>query len=190
MIAISTRQRLPRMALIGFSFLALLTAVYFLQASPSDAAGSANPVIYDDSLHWSNWSWNTKINPDATSPVLFGSESLAVTYKKAWAGLSFHKSNFDTSPYTHLQFALRPAGASLPRVWVALHDTDDKPIKWVKLSAYATANPNGWYRIFIPLADLGGRGKISRVTLQDGSGSAQPTFHLDNIEFISPGPRR
>jgi hypothetical protein len=63
---------------------------------PPPPMASSGTFIYDDSLRWSNWSWQTGVNPNVTSPVHAGSKSMSVTYNAAWAGLSFHNSGFNT----------------------------------------------------------------------------------------------
>ena len=178
------RPELPRLALIGFSFLALIIATYFLQGIPSAGATPTNHVIYDDALHWDNWSWNTTAS-SVTSPKFAGSHSLSVKYNAAWAGLSLHNSGFNTAGFTHLKFAILPSGSTLPNIDVALYNTADVPIKYVKLSAYATAAGGGWYTVSIPLADLGGANTtITRVELEEGAGAAQPIFHIDDLKFV------
>jgi hypothetical protein len=161
-----------------------------VNAGPQPPPG-AEHVVYGDSLLWDDWSWSTTVNTGATpSPVFAGTNSMAVTYNSAWAGLSLHTSSFDTSPFSHLEFAILPAGSTLPNVDVSLYGTTGGPIKSVKLSAYASAVGNGWYTVSIPLADLGGSNTtITRVQLQEGSGTAgvKPTFHVDELKFVDGG---
>jgi len=152
--------------------------------SGNAASPTLDHFLYGDKLYWDNWSWRTSVNPDATSPIFAGAESMAVTYTSGWAGLSLHTAALDTAPYSQLKFALHPNGESLPNIQVSLYDTADQAIKQVTLSAYASAAANGWYSISIPLADLGAdKTTITRVQLQEASGKAQPTFHLDDLRF-------
>jgi hypothetical protein len=153
--------------------------------SPSPDGPAASPVVYDDILRWSNWSWGMSVNPNATSPVHGGSRSMAVTYNEGWAGLSFHAGSFDTSPYTHLQFALHPNGRPLPRLHVALSNSGDDIIQEALVSSYASAADNGWHLVRVPLSALGAIDRtISRMHIQEQTGSPQPTIYLDDIRFI------
>lgn len=90
-----------------------VTPVSNLACSASSTGPRAAYYVYDDSLHWDNWSWRTTLNPNVTSPVFSGARSLGVTFNSAWAGMSFHNSGFDTTPFTHLHFAIHPGGQPL-----------------------------------------------------------------------------
>ncbi|MCB0130140.1 MAG: hypothetical protein KDD78_04805, partial [Caldilineaceae bacterium] len=45
-----------------------------------------------------------------------------------------------------------------------------------------------WTQVTIPLADFGGINQIARLTIQDRTGAAQPTYYLDNLELTTPAP--
>ena len=170
---------------------ALLTAASLAGWSrpPSSATAAPDPIVYDDDLHWDNWSWGTTVNARLASPVYLGAKSMSVTYSRAWAGLSLHTAGFATSGYGQLHFALRPNGTALPAVQVSLYDATGKLIRPVSLAAYAKADPSGWYVVDIPLTDLGAANMtITRVQLQEGSGTAQPTYYVDDMRFIADAP--
>ncbi|MBI4202207.1 MAG: hypothetical protein HY532_03720 [Chloroflexi bacterium] len=152
---------------------------------PASASTDLN-VVYDDSLAWENWSWNTSVNFWATSPVYSGSRSAAITYNAAWAGFLVHTSSFSTSPYSALEFAIRPNSKGLSAINVSLYNTSNKPIRVVNLKDYATPAANGWYLVSIPLSALGASNTtITGVQLQDNTGAAQPTYHLDQLQFVT-----
>jgi hypothetical protein len=59
-------------------------------------------------------------------------------------------------------------------------------IKKVNPQNYATSVGNGWYLVSIPLSALeAANTTVNRLTIQDNTGSAQPTFHVDEVKFIA-----
>jgi hypothetical protein len=156
-----------------------------------DGVWDGNPgwfeVIFDDELQWADWSWDTSVNPDASSPVFAGAKSMAVTYNQAWAGLSLHHHGFNTTAYTHLKFVINPSSSNpVPAIDASLYDSTDKLIKRVRIGPYSTTSSKaGWYQVSIPLADLDGSNRtIVRVQLQDASEAAQPAFHIDDLKIV------
>jgi hypothetical protein len=146
--------------------------------------------VFDNALHWENWSWNSTINPNVSSPVHAGNRALGVTYTSAWAGLSLYNASFNTGPYSYLEFAIHPNGRPLPNVGVSLYNTSGQIIRVVGLANYTIPAANGWSIVSIPLADLGAANTtITRLQMQEGSGSAQPTFFLDEIRFANSPPQ-
>ena len=103
-------------------------------APPTSPPPSGSAYVYDDSLRWNNWSWQTSVNTTATSPVYAGSRSLAATYTGAWAGLALQSSGFNTSGYNRLRFAIRPGG-SLPDITVALHDSGGTRLRVMNMAS-------------------------------------------------------
>jgi hypothetical protein len=155
-----------------------------------DGVWDGNPgsveVIFDDKLQcWTDWSWGTSVNPNASSPVFAGAKSMAVTYTQASSGLSLHHDGFNTTGYTHLKFVINPSGSPVPAIYASLYDSTDKPIKQVRIGPYSTA---GWHQVSIPLADLmdlkDSNRTIVRVQLQNVSRAAQPTFHIDDLKIV------
>jgi hypothetical protein len=153
---------------------------------PPPPPGGSSSTIYGDSLTWANWSWSASVNPNATSPVFAGSNSMAVTYNSAWAGLSLHHSGFSTSPYTHLRFAIHLGGRPVSSVVVSLYNASDSPFNDIDPTSYATSAGGGWMQVAIPLSALGASSTtVTRVTIQDNTGGPQPTFHIDNLAFTN-----
>jgi peptidoglycan/xylan/chitin deacetylase (PgdA/CDA1 family) len=156
--------------------------------TPSTPPSSSSAFVYDDSLRWSNWSWQTIVNIGAASPVFAGSRSMAVTYNAAWAGLSFYNPGLNTSPYTHLQFAMYLGGRPPSSVSVGLSNTSGAMIKPVNPASYVSSSSGGWTQISIPLWALGATNTtITRVTLQENTGGAQATLYIDNLVFVTGG---
>ncbi len=143
-------------------------------------------TVFGDSLTWNDWSWNATINPNATSPVFEGTKALGITYDAAWAGMSLYSPGFNTAPYTALEFSLRSSGAALPRLYVSLYNSSGQIIQQVDPSPYAAPAVDGWRRVSIPLSALGGAGTtVTRLQMQDNSGSPQPAFYLDAVRFTA-----
>ncbi len=156
--------------------------------TPTPPPPAASSIVYDDSLRWDDWSWNTTVDPWATSPTYAGSRSMSVTYRSAWAALSLHTDGFSTAPYSHLEFALHPNGQPFPGISASLYDAAGAQIRDVSVQPYASGASGGWYVVRIPLSALGGQGRtITRVQLQEMRGGAQPTFNVDNVRFVSSG---
>ncbi|MEX2431252.1 MAG: PQQ-dependent sugar dehydrogenase [Dehalococcoidia bacterium] len=154
-------------------------------------AGSGEGLhIYDDELHWSNGGWQTSVDTSASAPVFGGGASMAITYEGAWAGWLASTRAWATSAYTHLQFALSPGEWGLPSVRVGLHGVDGETIgEGVDIRPYASAIGGGWELVRVPLADLGAANTIiTGIVIQENTGIAQPTFHIDDLGFVALSP--
>jgi hypothetical protein len=159
--------------------------VTLLGNTPCTGGGGGPLFVYDDALNWNNWSWNTTVNPNATSPVFSGNRSMAVTYG-AWSGLSLQTPGFSTAPYTRLHFAIAPGAVPLSGINVSLFNSNDTELPGTNAQSYASPAGGGWFSVDIPLSALSGANTtISRVTLQENRGSAQPTIYVDELAFAS-----
>ncbi|MBI4201533.1 MAG: hypothetical protein HY532_00260 [Chloroflexi bacterium] len=156
---------------------------------PYDNPGPSPASLYDESLRWRDWSWNTTIDPLATTQVRAGSHSLMVAYDQPWAGLLLRHPGFDTSPYTHLQFALHADGNPFPALDIALHEAGETVAPKVPAAPYAVPDAGGWYFVTIPLEDLDAVNQtIVEVEVQEGMNTVPPPFYLDNFRFVAdPG---
>jgi hypothetical protein len=71
---------------------------------------------------------------------------------------------------------------------VALYDSGGSRLRNVDPAAYASAAGDGWYTVAIPLSALDGVDRtVTRVSFQEWTGSAQPSFHLDEVRFEGGG---
>ncbi len=182
----SGNQILP-FRLIALLLLITVTAVTLWPSRVHAAV--AEQFIYHDSLAWENWSWRTSVNPSVSSPVLYGSKSLAVTYKQGWAGLSLYSAGgVRTNGLNSLEFSLNTSG-EFPRIDVGVYNGNEIR-RQVDAQRYATPTGSGWYSVTIPLADLGASDMVvHRIQLQEASGAGQPTFHIDDLGFTSSAAR-
>ncbi|HZQ39047.1 MAG TPA: hypothetical protein VFD32_24185 [Dehalococcoidia bacterium] len=177
-----------RFAIAGLGLAALLT----LCLGGASVSGATAPyTVYGDALTsgWTNWSWDSTVTFNASSPVYSGSRAIAWTANQPWAGLYLHTGNaVSSSPYAALSFALR-ATRSGQKVSVVLQDVDDNPIgSALKLASYGGDPLAGAWKMYsLSLNALGAAGKgIGGVIIQDESGSSQPALYVDEIR-LTPG---
>jgi GH18 family chitinase len=151
---------------------------------------NATKVVYDDARGpgWANWSWGATVDYAATSPVHLGSKSIAVTYTAAWGGLYLH-GNTGVSPsgLSKLEFYVHGGTAGGQQLALYLGDTGGSlPI--VPLDSYVTGGSvaaGAWRKVSIPLSALGVTSNaITDLVIQDDAGGAQPTFYVDQIQFV------
>jgi len=164
------------------------TATQIPTATPiptvTSTPSGAQLVIYADGLTagWSDWSWSTTTNFANVTPVQSGARSLAVTYTSGWGGLSLRAPFVLANPsatYGNLTFWVHGGGA-VRNLRVYTHP-DDSITTSAMVNFVTTANT--WTQITVPLSALGNPAFISRITIQDRSGSAQSTFYIDQIQL-------
>ncbi len=149
---------------------------------------AASHIIYGESLSsgWTNWSWKTTVNFNATTPTFAGTKSMGVTYTGAWGGLSLKHAGLNTAPYSYLEFYIYPSTLNLSNIRVSLYNSAGAVMTQVNPAAYATNATGGWRKVLIPLSALGGvNTTITRVQLQENTGATQPVYYLDNLRFVN-----
>lgn len=145
------------------------------------AAAYTDLPIYSDSLtnNWDDWSWSCTRNFNNTTPVHNGSRSISVAMTGGWAALSLHHADLNTGGYTNLSFWIHGgnSGGQQLRVYA---ETSAGSQPGIDLPALAA---NTWQRIDLSLAALNvaNVANLNRLSLQDRSGSAPPTFYVDDI---------
>jgi len=140
-------------------------------------------IIYDDALNtgWQDWSWDTTVDLNNSTPAHGGSRSIAATYTAAWAGLYLHADPaVDLAGYDTLRFYLHGGSAGGQRLRVVANGSDGQTFA-------VTAPANTWTQIDVPLAALGNPATLSALYWQDTTGGPQATFHLDDIQLINAG---
>jgi hypothetical protein len=158
--------------------LGLLFAGIFL----SQSAHSADQAVYTDSLQnsWQSWSWAT-VNAANSSPVHSGSASYSVT-PGAWEALYLHHAAQNGALFSAIRFWIN-GGAGGQQVAVQA-TRNGSPQTGVDLSPLPA---NAWRQETIPLSSLG----VANATDFDGfwiqlqSGSAAPTFYVDDITLVT-----
>jgi alpha-L-arabinofuranosidase len=144
-------------------------------------------AIYQDALvnGWQNWSWSTVVGTTAAQ-VHTGTSAMAVTIS-AWGGLSLYHPPLDTANYPTLTFWINggSVGGQVLRLLTELSGVAQTGIELPPLAA------NTWTKFVVSLADLqaANRPDLTRITLQNISGSNLPTFYLDDMRLdLAPPP--
>lgn len=144
-------------------------------------------IVYADGLvnGFQDWSWVpvAQRNFNNTSPVHSGSRSISAT-AAYWEGISFHHSEFDTSPYSEFSFWAHGGSSGGQRLQVyAEYGSSSAPAYTLPVSLPA----NTWQQFKIPLSTLGiaNRPNVHRITLQLRNDGTSGTFYLDDIEFTA-----
>ena len=144
-------------------------------------------AIYTDTLQngWANWSYSTTCDFNSPTPVHGGTRSVAVTITAAWGAFSLWHGNFDSTPYSDLTFWIHggTSGGQQLRIYGELNGAG-QPAVDLPLPVAGT-----WQQVTVSLASLGvaNSPNFSRFSVQDRSGSAQPTFYLDDIRLVAAG---
>ena len=145
--------------------------------------------VYSDALNglWEDWSWDVSRNWAATSPVYAGTKSLAATYTAAWGGVYLFRGT-GVSPYLgKIEFYVHGGTAGGQQLRVQLADTGGWLTK-LPIDSYIAGGSvaaGTWRKVSIPLSSLGvTTNRITKLVIQDGSGSVQPTFYVDEISFV------
>ncbi len=161
-----------------------LVGAGLMSAPTVHSAPLATLTIYADALDsgWANWSWDTTVNLNNTTPVRAGNRSIAVTYTAGWAGLYLHAAPaINLSAYQTLRFWAH-GGASGTRAIKIVANGDGAHERPLSVPA------NTWTQFDVALSALGSPTTLSDLYWQDNSDGAQPTFYLDEVQLIGSGP--
>jgi hypothetical protein len=145
-------------------------------------------AIYTDSLQngWANWSWSTTCDFNNATPVHDGTKSVAVTITAAWGAFSLWHGNFDSSPYSDITFWIHggTSGGQQLKIYGELNGVGQPSVD-LPLPVAGT-----WQQVTVSLASMGvaNSPNFSRFSIQDRSGSAKPTFYLDDMKLVAAGP--
>lgn len=147
----------------------------------------ADQIIYNDSLQngWQDWSWAT-VNFTNTSPVHSGTDSISVT-AGAWTAMYVHASGaFDPSGFTNLSFWIDGGSAGGQLLQVQATYNGSAANSGLQIPALGKS----WQQINAPMSVLipAGQSQIDGFWIQDRSGTAQPTFYVDDITLQSGPP--
>ncbi len=140
-------------------------------------------IVYDDALAsgWSDWSWSSTRNFANTTPAR-GSRSIAVTFHQRWAGLSLRSDTpLNGAEYSAVTFWAHGGATGTRALSFFIHQSDGGDTT----PTQALSVPAGvWTPFTITLSSLGNPTIIKRLNLMDSTGSAQPTFYVDDIRLI------
>ncbi len=153
--------------------------------------GSDNGVntyhIYNDSLGAgiSDWSWNVINDPNNTSPVQSGSNSLEVTYTNPWGGVSYNIPSINLANYDDLNLAVNVPNPTNLDLYLYFYDHESNVLDIVDVEDYITGDfaTSTWHDISVPLGDLGLTNYNETLTFTIEA-SASTTVYYDNIRFV------
>ncbi len=150
-------------------------------------------VVYDDGLvGWNDWSsWATR-DLASTTTVQSGTSSMEVS-PGAYAGVVLAQNPWeapvDTSAIKTLTFWIHGGTDGGQNIGVNVGRLDPAAPNGVAWGNATTVHPvaNTWTKAEIQLSVLGVEGwsDISRLIFQNFSGSAAPTYYIDDIKFTS-----
>ena len=152
-------------------------------ACAGSAMAQANLPIYTDNLvnAFQDWSWGTH-DLGNSSPVHSGSNSISASFV-AWQGLSFHNSDFNTTPYSSVSFWANggSGGGQIINVYAELDGTNALPV--FTLPALPAIN---WQQFTVPLSALGvdNQSNLVRLTFQLTSFGTTSMFYLDRKSVV------
>ncbi|HEY5586152.1 MAG TPA: hypothetical protein VIK78_16880 [Ruminiclostridium sp.] len=150
--------------------------------------GTSPYALCEDSLNsdWENWSWNGTINFSTTSPVYSGSYSVSNNFTSAWAGFALHKKSgsIQTSAYNKITFYMHGGTVANQALSLYLHNGEQACAE-VNINSYIEGGSlaaGTWRKVTVPLSALGAANiSLTRFTIQDTLGAAQPIFYIDKI---------
>jgi hypothetical protein len=152
-----------------------------------DAAQDNLPIYTDNLVNgFQNWSWAT-VDLETDTPVHSGSYSVSVTDGGGQA-LYLEHPDFNTGPYASLSFWADGGSTGGQQLQISgLLDSTNQPA--YKLGTALASK--SWQQFTIPLSALGvaNRPNCTGFWIQGSTGSAQPTFYVDDIQLVAaPAP--
>jgi mannan endo-1,4-beta-mannosidase len=154
--------------------------------APTDTPDPANDlVVYGDALAagWEDWSWSTGVSFANTAPVQSGTRSIALTYNAGWAGLSLRAPGpVSTAGYTGASFWVYGAAGG-GQVFFCIQATDTGACS---SGPRFTPAVGQWTQVTVPWSQLGNPAGVARLNWQEYTGSARPTFYIDNVRLTAP----
>ena len=163
----------------------IVLALFLIPILSLAAQPTANLIIYDDALaaNWQNWSWDTAVAFNASSPVHAGSNAMSVTHTAAWAGLSLQSSTpFSTADYNAVTFWIHGGTIGGHQLNLKLRDGS---LAIIESPVAVTTTANSWTQVEVSMSDLGlANGTVTGIVLQEASGASQPVYYLDDIQLV------
>lgn len=142
---------------------------------------------------WNDWSWCTDDIQNTTFTYNGNPYSIEVTYDAAWEGFSLESSNsFPAGNFSALSFMITGGLVRGRTISVSLVVNGNVSLP-VAVNQYVQGGvipAVRWAKVTIPLSAFGVQptDQISRFWLQESSGSAQPPFWIDQIDWVPSAP--
>lgn len=156
----------------------------FSPAVPEIVAADDIPVYVDVlAAAWEDWSWDTTVNFSNPSPVHGGTASISATFTAAWGGLYLRTTApLLAADYEAVRFWIHGGGSGGQSIAFKIIDAANG--NWDSAVAIVPS-AGAWTEVTVALTDVGSPSTIGGLVWQDGSGSSQPAFYLDDITAIA-----
>ena len=176
------------------SHLLHLGAAACLWLALSPARAQAPLTVYADHLvnGFQDWGWAPHDYAN-TLPVHSGTSSVAVTMTSGYQGLQIYHPDLNSSLYSSIGLWLNggAAGGQKLQVYGLVHVGTPNNVGQGQYFSLGTLPTNAWQRFVVPLSALGvaNRTNFTGFVIQDRTGTAPPTFYVDDIQLIAvPAP--
>jgi Glycoside hydrolase family 44 len=150
--------------------------------------GQSDQAVYTDTLQngWEAWGW-TQINYASTAFVHSGTKAISVTItNNSYQAIYLHHAAQDTTYFTNLSFWINggTSGGQLLQISVLLNGVAQPTLN------LPTPAANSWQQVSFSTTALGiaNQPNFDGFWIQDRTGSAQPTFYLDDITLVGGSP--
>ncbi|MGD0815282.1 MAG: alpha-L-arabinofuranosidase [Verrucomicrobiota bacterium] len=150
---------------------------------PNSYAIYSNALVND----WGDASYNITLNYSNATPVFSGStKSISATITEAYGGIGFFHSPMADTNYGSITFWINggpDGGQNLQMYGLLGADGADQGITY----SLNTPVANTWVQYTVPLSALGvaNATDFSGFVIQDGGGSSEPAFYLDDVGLVS-----
>src|ERR1039458_174906 len=175
------------------SHLLHLGAAACLWTTLSSARAQAPLTVYADHLvnGFQDWGWAPHDYAN-TVPVHSGTTSVAVTMTSGYQGLQIYHADLNSSLYSGISLWLNggATGGQKLQVYGLLHVGTANNVGQGKYFSLGTLSTNAWQQFIVPLSALGvaNRANFTGFVIQDRSGTAPPTFYVDDIQMVAAPP--
>lgn len=158
--------------------------VFYVDDIRLEGSGGAMAYIYTDSLLENAGTWGGTIDFASTDKSHTGvfAISMEITSSGSWGGFNLKRRQgpLYTAGYDRVVFYVHPNGSAHQ----LLFQTQDKDGNNSPQVSFNVPSENDWVLVEIPLSSLGNPANIMRVTIQDGTGTTQPLFYIDDIMLV------
>ncbi|MCX7683234.1 MAG: hypothetical protein N2508_14920, partial [Anaerolineae bacterium] len=158
--------------------------VFYVDDIRLEGSGGAVAYIYTDSLLADDGRWGGTIDFASTAQTHTGAFaiSMEITSSGSWGGFNLKRRQgpLYTAGYDHIAFYVHPNG----NAHQLLFQTQDQAGNNSPQVGFTVPSGNDWVLVEIPLSSLGNPANIMRITIQDGTGTTQPLFYIDDIMLV------
>ncbi|MCX6927328.1 MAG: hypothetical protein NT154_29605 [Verrucomicrobia bacterium] len=170
-----------------------LTAAFVLGTASGVRAQAPLPVYTDYLVNgFQDWGWAPHDYANALA-VHSGTKSVSVTMTSGNQGLQIYHADLNSSLYSSIVLWLNGGtnGGQKFQVYGLLHVGTINNAGQGQYFSLGTLPTNAWRQFIVPLSALGvaNRTNFTGFVIQDRTGTAQPTFYVDDIQLVAaPAP--